>query len=95
MGVSEDVDVYAEAPVYSTSASTSTGTRTGTSTSTRTGTTGGTSADMARMAASSLTTADHLAGFFERNKIAVIATGSILLAGGIAAIYLSTRDGEL
>lgn len=72
---------------------------TGTSTTGGTGTggpgTGGTGtggADIARMAASSFTTADHIAAFFERNKIAIIASGSVLLAGGIAAIYLSTRD---
>ena len=64
-------------------------------TGTGTGTTGGAGtggADIARMAASSFTTADHIAAFFERNKIAVIATGSVLLVGGIAAIYLSTRE---
>ena len=68
------------------------GTGTSTTGGTGTGGTGTGGADIARMAASSFTTADHIAAFFERNKIAIIASGSVLLAGGIAAIYLSTRD---
>lgn len=35
---------------------------------------------------------DDLGSFFERNKVAVIATGAVLVLGGIAAVYFATRE---
>ena len=35
---------------------------------------------------------ESVVSFFNRNKVPVAVTGSVLLIGGIAAIYLSTRE---
>jgi hypothetical protein len=89
----DDLTVRSGAPRF-TSTGTSPRTPTTASTPTPTSTTGGTGLRAAPSIASSLTTADHIAAFFERNKAAIIATGAVLTVGGGVAIYLSTREGE-
>lgn len=40
----------------------------------------------------SLAGQDDVGAFFERNKVAIIATGAVILLGGVAAVYFATRE---
>ena len=40
----------------------------------------------------SLVGQDDIGSFFERNKVAIIATSAVLVVGGIVAVYLGTRE---
>ena len=40
----------------------------------------------------SLAGQDDVGAFFERNKVAIIATGAVLVLGGVAAVYFATRE---